>query len=50
MAAEAGPPPADCFMTELSGLLDGTQVRPGLILHLLAIRPSSYRLDRGLSV
>ncbi|KAK9838159.1 hypothetical protein WJX81_005274 [Elliptochloris bilobata] len=25
VAAEAGPPPVDCFMTELSGLLEGAQ-------------------------
>ena len=27
VAAAAGPPPADCFMTELSGLLEGPEVR-----------------------
>ena len=26
VAAAAGPPPADCFMTELSGLLEGPEV------------------------
>ena len=49
MAAEAGPPPADCFMTELSGLLDGTQVRLRLALHALAFRLSSHRLAWALS-
>ena len=27
VASEAGPPPVDCFMTELSGLLECPQVR-----------------------
>lgn len=29
VAADAGPPPVDCFMTELSGLLECPQVRHG---------------------
>ena len=47
MAAEAGPPPADCFMTELSGLLDGAQVRVGLSLYLSAVKSFYGRVELG---